>query len=417
MKTKTQLFSRLFILLATLVGLVVACAGEPASATDPEGCPTGLADCSGMCVQTAVDPANCGACGTACASGEVCSAGTCGIECLGGSTKCGNLCVDTNWDVSNCGSCSNACASGEVCSAGTCGFTCVGGATECGDKCVDTVNDPANCGACGTACAAGEVCSAGTCAVECLGGATKCGSSCVDTANDPAHCGACDNACMSGEVCSNSACALQCSGGTTKCGSSCVNTTNDPAHCGGCNTPCPVNANQVPVCTQSQCSAPCAVGYNDCDAQAANGCEVQGACSTGGVFAFGEFRPAMTCGDFKNNGPSYQKYCFDLKGKTYCTGQHASGNAQCTDTANGVKFVYDWAQTWPMRFTQNDQQCQNYHPTYIENFANAIGYANWNILQQKTGNSCTRTWLDTNGAFQQTSGDSNQSQIYEIEYW
>ena len=32
----------------------------------------------------------------ACAEGELCSAGQCGVECLGGSSKCGDLCVDIN---------------------------------------------------------------------------------------------------------------------------------------------------------------------------------------------------------------------------------------------------------------------------------------------------------------------------------
>ena len=69
-----------------------------------------------------------------------------------------------------------------------------------------------------------------------------------------------------------------------------------------------------------------------------------------------------------------------------------------------------------MRFTPNNQDCQNYHPDFIENFAHAIGYADYEVLQTKPGNSCTRTWLDENGDFQTTDGDSGQEQIYVIEY-
>ncbi|MBI4702589.1 MAG: SBBP repeat-containing protein [Deltaproteobacteria bacterium] len=43
----------------------------------------------------------------------------CGV-CVGGTTKCGNKCVDTQTDAANCGACGVACAPGEICSAGKC---------------------------------------------------------------------------------------------------------------------------------------------------------------------------------------------------------------------------------------------------------------------------------------------------------
>jgi len=93
--------------------------------------------------------------------GEVCSAGSCGIECLGGSTKCGNFCVDTNNDPSNCGTCSNTCASGEVCSSGSCLLQCPAGQTNCSGTCTNTDYDPNNCGSCANVCTG--ACTAGTC--------------------------------------------------------------------------------------------------------------------------------------------------------------------------------------------------------------------------------------------------------------
>jgi hypothetical protein len=143
---------------------------------DVPPCPGALLYCSGTCVDGRLDPAHCGSCGHACAMGEVCSSGACGLLCTGGSTMCGATCVDIRIDPANCGSCGHACATGEVCSAGTCGLTCVGGSTLCGTTCADTRIDATNCGSCGHACATGEVCSAGTCGLTCVGGSTRCGT-------------------------------------------------------------------------------------------------------------------------------------------------------------------------------------------------------------------------------------------------
>src|SRR5579862_5120084 len=40
--------------------------------------------CAGACVDPAQDPANCGACGTVCAAGRVCSVGRCAASCAAG---------------------------------------------------------------------------------------------------------------------------------------------------------------------------------------------------------------------------------------------------------------------------------------------------------------------------------------------
>src|SRR5262245_26873622 len=74
--------------------------------------------------------------------------------CQGG-TDCNGVCVNTGADVSNCGACGKACAAGEVCSNGTCALSCQASLTNCSDLCVNTATDLANCGACGKACAAG----------------------------------------------------------------------------------------------------------------------------------------------------------------------------------------------------------------------------------------------------------------------
>ena len=229
-------------------------------------CSGGTSSCAGSCVDTASDPVHCGACGTACPTSQVCSQGACGLVCLGGTTKCGAHCVDTQLDPGNCGGCGQPCATGEVCSQGACALQCNGGTTKCGAACVDTQLDLAHCGGCAQPCAAGQVCSQGACALQCGGGTILCGDACVDPHLDPAHCGGCATACAMGQVCSQGACAIECGGGTTQCGGACVDTQLDPAHCGDCATPC--GAGQV--CSLGACALTCGGGTTKCGAACAD---------------------------------------------------------------------------------------------------------------------------------------------------
>ncbi len=81
--------------------------------------------------------------------------------CSGGTTPCGDACVDTTVDPDNCGDCGNACTAVEICSAGQC---CPAGQKSCGGTCVDIATDAANCGDCDEECdAATPVCSAASC--------------------------------------------------------------------------------------------------------------------------------------------------------------------------------------------------------------------------------------------------------------
>ncbi len=57
-------------------------------------CDPGFADCdrvasNGCEVDTRTDNANCGACGTGCAAGQVCSGGVCGATCAAPLATCG----------------------------------------------------------------------------------------------------------------------------------------------------------------------------------------------------------------------------------------------------------------------------------------------------------------------------------------
>ena len=77
---------------------------------EPPACDMGQTRCGGVCVDTQSNSSNCGGCGTTCAAGQTCRAGSCQADmmCMTGQTLCGTTCVDTTNDVANCGSCGNA---------------------------------------------------------------------------------------------------------------------------------------------------------------------------------------------------------------------------------------------------------------------------------------------------------------------
>ncbi len=135
---------------------------------DSAVCPTGFSNCAGQCRALSLDPANCGACGRACATGQQCLLGVC--LCPSSTTLCSGACVDTRTDAANCGACGRACATGQQCMSGMCRVVCAAGQTLCGSTCVNTQTDAANCGACGTTCLNGAVCTTGRCTGGNVGG-------------------------------------------------------------------------------------------------------------------------------------------------------------------------------------------------------------------------------------------------------
>jgi hypothetical protein len=95
--------------------------GGDGGAFVPDGapCPPYEINCNNMCMSTS-NAMNCGACGTTCPMGQVCSAGGCAANCLVGLDACAGTCVDLQADSNNCGGCGHACGSGQGCVEGTC---------------------------------------------------------------------------------------------------------------------------------------------------------------------------------------------------------------------------------------------------------------------------------------------------------
>jgi xyloglucan-specific endo-beta-1,4-glucanase len=178
------------------------------------GCVSPRMTCGDQCLETQSDPANCGACGLACAANQVCSKGACGSGCAAALTKCGAACVDVTGSQANCGTCGKACPADQTCWQSAC--ICPTGQDTCGANgaCVDVQASTTNCGKCGTKCAAGAACAKGACA--CPGAQIDCSGVCVDAAADKNNCGACGKVCGAGTSCLSGACldptTLTCSG-------------------------------------------------------------------------------------------------------------------------------------------------------------------------------------------------------------
>jgi len=282
-------------------------------------CESGFADCDsdssdGCEIDTTSDVSHCGACDNACGPYDHASAGCADSACVIASCSSGYAdcnatvadgCeIDTTSDVSHCGACDNACGPYDHASAGCADSACViascsSGYADCNatvaDGCeIDTTSDVANCGACGTVCGPYEnavaACIESLCAIsECASGYADCNATVsdgceVDLTSSVENCGVCGKACGPYEhasaVCNQSECAVGvCDEGFGNCNGllddGCeVDTTGDVENCGSCGNACQL-AHAEAACAASACVIEsCATGYQDCNGQAADGCEV-----------------------------------------------------------------------------------------------------------------------------------------------
>lgn len=155
----------------------------------------------------------------------------------------------------------------------------------------DLMTDPDHCGCFGQTCpevAGGHalrVCRAGRCDWRCEDGYGDCdgdaGNGCeTSLGTDPDRCGACDVSCRRANTtatCVNGSCQRQCHAGFGDCDGDASNGCEAPllssvSHCGACGVSCEA-ANASVSCVSGRCQRACLAGYEDCDTDAANGCE------------------------------------------------------------------------------------------------------------------------------------------------
>lgn len=265
-------FSALVAAIPATALTLSACGG---AATTPAPPTCSLTVCPDACVDTQSDARNCGGCGRACGTDEVCLAGECALHCPAGQVQCGAACVDPRYDPGACGArgaCSSPepasadyegarCEAGLGCLDGACAPTCPSGQIVCEDVCVNRETDPLHCGArghcssagasspdyAGAACGPGETCQGGTCALSCPPEQVLCDAACVNPATSQVYCGAdaqCGGyaVCSAHEICHEGTCTAVCLGGQTACPSGgstvCVDLDRDPVHCGQCDVAC-----------------------------------------------------------------------------------------------------------------------------------------------------------------------------------
>lgn len=293
-------------------GLITAIVMTPLRVAAALGCPPGRVNCAGKCVDLRTDLLNCGACGRACPTGQICEPpsgrvganlliesrnGTC-RSCPAPNTICSAMaataiskpstipllrtetkqlpggsvsCVDLRNDPRNCGACGKTCPEGETCGNGTC-RPCTAPNTMntiCSGSCVDLASDPRNCGACGKMCPPGKTCLNGACrGLLCAPDQFVCAGKCVALTNsDPLNCGACGKTCPSG-VCVAGACQ-PCATGQVTCAGKCVYLSSDPRNCGSCGLVCAPGQ----ICQNGLCSnVPCPSGFQSCNTFGQSAC-------------------------------------------------------------------------------------------------------------------------------------------------
>jgi len=202
-----------------------ACASDhhPSTWSDSPnaGSGTSTGETSSTVVEAGAEPKHCDAGTTA--------SGDCVLSCSPTEIQCGASCSDLTTDTGNCGRCGQACGSLQVCYSGQCSAGCPSGTVVCAGKCVEPNADPKHCGATlgcgedggspGKVCGTNEACYGSQCLGDCPNNTTMCGTRCTDTTSDKNNCGACGKRCGTGKVCSSQLC---CPTGYVGCSGVCV---------------------------------------------------------------------------------------------------------------------------------------------------------------------------------------------------
>ncbi|MBK8255129.1 MAG: hypothetical protein IPK82_21015 [Polyangiaceae bacterium] len=269
-------------------------------------CSIGQTFCDGACVSIE-DPtfgcgdATCAPCFTANAQ-PGCSEGACAVgSCNGTFRDCNGSpddgCeVDISNTVAQCGACGNACNLADAtpeCTQGMCiigacnsGFSNCDNSDENGCE-VNSASDVNNCGGCGVQCFADQSCVNGQCTTQCPDGMGDCDGNpqngCESPLTTNQNCGMCGTSCNNapnGDAqCNMGMCVItNCDNGFEDCNNNAADgceadLDNSATTCGACDNACPNGANGTTVCNNGQCAINCNAGFGNCDNNLNNGCE------------------------------------------------------------------------------------------------------------------------------------------------
>src|SRR5690606_34797901 len=246
--------------------------------------------------------------GTDCVNGEctagICRDASCMDELLNGSE------TDIDCGGGECGACSagKSCRDASDCTSLSCSDDNVCEAASCDDRVLNGNETDVDCGGSCPGCEVGDtclltsdcaappdvrsesiVCDADTesCLLICGSGTADCNRSASDGCEvvfntDIEHCGECGNVCDLDNAeaqCQGGSCRIvRCVEGFRNCNNEVadgceVDVTNDPEHCGECNDACS-SQNGEPSCTDGECASECDEGFDNCNEDLADGCEV-----------------------------------------------------------------------------------------------------------------------------------------------
>jgi hypothetical protein len=265
--------------------------GNDCGGPDCKKCPVGepcrsASDCvNGECTQNI--------CRNAACSDEILNGSETDIDCGGGTCPA-------------CGS-GKACLEGADCASLNCGDDAICEAASCSDRIRNGTETDIDCGGSCPGCEVGDHCllttdcqpppdartesincdpDTETCVLLCGTGTADCNRSASDgcevTLNtDIEHCGQCDSPCELDNAeaqCQGGECLIvACMDGFRNCNQhtddGCeTDIESDPSHCGTCYERCS-DHNGTAQCARGRCSIECDEGYDDCNAELADGCE------------------------------------------------------------------------------------------------------------------------------------------------
>lgn len=142
---------------------------------------------------------------------------------------------------------------------------------------------------------------------------------------DPKNCGRCGLACVGSTPYCNliGGCGSTCTAGIPCEGGVCAQVDSDPKNCGGCGVVCPTPSNATATCVNRVCGYACSSGFDDCDKNRSNGCEVSTA---------GDPTSCGGCGTVCKRDPTHTTDCVGSK----CVYACIAPNLDCNnDLASG----------------------------------------------------------------------------------